>query len=155
VNAIAIVLAALLATSACKKSTTADCARSIGKGVDQLRERRKQMMAVRQANLSPSVKADAEAQAKMMETFSEKLKATLTTRCTEDKWPAEVIDCYENTSSPDEMRKCRIKLSPAAAERVRTDEVNLMMSMTGSAAPPPAVIVRPPPSAGSADGSAK
>ena len=128
-KSILIVLAALLVAPACKKSDTTNCAEAIEKGIDQLRVRRKQRMDARPTNLTPTVKAEVDAQAKVMETFSAKLKTTLTKRCTEDKWPSEVIDCYESTSSPDDMRKCRQKLPVEQAERARTEEVALMRSM--------------------------
>ncbi|MDB4959484.1 MAG: hypothetical protein JWO36_7053 [Myxococcales bacterium] len=134
-KSIAIVLAVILALPACKKSTTADCAAAIGKGVDQLSDRRKERMALRKGDVSPAAKADFDAQAKLMETFSAQLKTTLTNRCTEDKWPTEVIDCYEGAASPEDMRKCRTKLPADAADRARVDEVKLMMTITGSGSP--------------------
>jgi hypothetical protein len=132
-RSIVIALGALLVAPACKKSDTTDCAGAIAKGVDQLRTRRKDRMAIHSADLTPGAKAEFDAQAKVMEAYSAKLKTALTTRCTEDKWPSEVIDCYESTSSPDDMRKCRQKLPAEQADRVRTEEVALMRSMdTGS-----------------------
>ena len=148
-RSLALVLVALL-SSGCKKSTTADCGEAIAKGVDQLRERRKQWMTMRAGNLSDAAKRQADEQSKVMETFSAEQKTALTRRCTEDHWPADVIDCYEGATSPEAMRKCRMALPPAAAERARLDEVNLMGSAIGTTPLPAPDATRPVDGYGSA-----
>ena len=136
---VAIAVLAILVLAACKHSTTADCAGSIGKGIDQLRERRKQRLALVDTQLSPAARAQIIAQEQLMDTYYLQLRTTLAKRCTEDSWPSEVIDCYESAASAEAMRKCRVALPAVAAEHTRTDEVDLMSSMKGSAATPPAI----------------
>src|SRR6185436_9641465 len=60
----------------------------------------------------------------------EKLQAIYTTRCTEDKWPAEVIQCFETAVGMQGLKTCRGKLSPELAAKVQAE---IMGAMAGAA----------------------
>jgi len=64
-----------------------------------------------------------------------KLKTILTTRCTEDKWPAAVVDCYA-TKATDmaSMKQCRELLPPDQQQAVM-GEIRAVMMGAGGAGP--------------------
>jgi hypothetical protein len=161
----AILFCSALALVACKKGSSASsCADAINKGVDT-------MMAAgakRMENAPPEMKTK-------MEEASVKLKGVITNRCTEDKWSADVIDCYAKAQKREDLRDCRSKLPQDQQAKLQSEEVQVMMGagfggmrphgdMGGSAmgsaaptapdgsgmAPPPAAPTTPP-----ATGSAK
>ena len=140
-----ILFAAVLALTGCKKKseTTAagpSCADAIAKAV----------------NAMPGGPGGGDVQAK--------LKTIMTTRCTDDKWPADVINCYA-TQATDmaSMKKCR-EMLPADKQQALMNEIRAVMmgaaasggggpmhgapSPSGSAADPAA------PGSGAAPGSA-
>jgi hypothetical protein len=57
----------------------------------------------------------------------ERLKSVLIARCTEDKWPAEVITCYETASGMPGMKACREKLPPELANKAQAEIQRAMM----------------------------
>jgi hypothetical protein len=145
------------------KKGAGNCADAIGKGVDT-------MMAAgakRMENAPPDQKAK-------MDEAAVKLKGVITNRCTEDKWSAEVVDCYASAQKREDLRNCRAKLPPDSAAKLQKEEMDVMagagfggmrphgMGMGGSGdhpdslqgnVPPPAegtATAPPPPSMGSA-----
>ncbi|HSD91348.1 MAG TPA: hypothetical protein VLB44_27680 [Kofleriaceae bacterium] len=61
-----------------------------------------------------------------------KLQQILTTRCTEDKWSAEVINCYATQASDmASMKKCREMLPPDEQQKVMGEIRAVMMSAGG------------------------
>ena len=98
-----ILLIAALAVSGCGKKTDgagggsagADdkaCTAAIGKAVDTMIEgRRKMVVDQRAAAGLPPQDPDMT----QMTALSTKLRTTLVTRCTEDKWPATVVTCFD------------------------------------------------------------
>lgn len=118
-------LLALSALSGCsKKGGGADaCGDSVAKGVDT-------MMAAGQKRMESSGSMAPEMKAKMDEAAT-KLKAAITARCTEDKWPAEVIDCYGKATSREDLKACRAKLPSDASQKLQADEMKVMMSTMG------------------------
>ena len=140
------------------KKGAGSCAESIGKGVDT-------MMAAgakRMENAPPDQKAK-------MDEVAVKLKGVITNRCTEDKWSAEVVDCYANAKKREDLRNCRSKLPPESATKLQTEEQAVMMSagfggmrphgmgmgMGGSGEHPDTLqgnVPPPPPAEGSATG---
>jgi hypothetical protein len=56
------------------------------------------------------------------------LAGALTTRCTEDKWPASVIKCYDGATGMAAMTACRKQLAPELAERAVADIRAAMMA---------------------------
>jgi hypothetical protein len=88
-----------------------------------------------------------------------KLQQIMTTRCTEDKWSAEAINCYATQASDmASMKKCREMLPPDEQQKVMGEIRAVMMSaagggpmhpggggpMMGGAPPPPAGGEAPP-----------
>jgi hypothetical protein len=161
---------ALALVAACKKGSSASsCADAINKGVDT-------MMAAgakRMEGAPPDMKAK-------MEETAVKLKGVITNRCTEDKWPADVVDCYSKAQKRSDLRDCRSKLPQDQQAKLQSEETQVMMSAgfggmrphgdmggsgmadhppMGSAVPtapdgsgmaPPAAPATPPPATGSA-----
>jgi len=151
----------------CKKGSSASsCADAINKGVDT-------MMAAgakRMEGAPPEMKAK-------MDEMAVKLKGVITNRCTEDKWSAEVIDCYSKAQKRTDLRDCRNKLPQDQQAKLQSEETSVMLGagfgggmrphdMGGSGAPPVADgsgMAAPAPAgsaatlapAGSAAGSAK
>ncbi|MEO8846347.1 MAG: hypothetical protein ABI591_33300 [Kofleriaceae bacterium] len=98
------------------KKGAGNCAEAIGKGVDT-------MMAAgakRMENAPPEQKAK-------MEEAAVKLKGVITNRCTEDKWPAEVVDCYSTAQKREDLRNCRAKLPPESAAKLQKEEMEVMI----------------------------
>jgi hypothetical protein len=159
-----IVLVALLAagcSSKPKEPEGPDCAGSIGKGVEAM----SQKIKARATQMTPQT-------AELMQGMMTKVQTTLTTRCTEDKWPAETLPCFAATSTQPEISKCLDKLPPDQQAKARAALVEVMRGsrpranhaamMGGSSAPPamgsdstapPAASSPAPAPAGSAAGS--
>jgi hypothetical protein len=126
-TSIALVAALALAGVGCSKkdggSSAAagggDCTGSISRGVDK-------MAAARSGgkDLTPEIKAK-------MDEFTGKMKDVIIKRCNDDKWPAEVIACFETVSSRPEMMKCQSMLPQDQQDRVRNEVRDLMMSAGG------------------------
>ena len=153
-----VVIAALLV--GCSKSSGSDCATSIGKGMEKFAEQTKSRVP------------NPEMQAAMTE-MAGKLKDTLIKRCTEDKWPSEVVNCFTTVSDRPGMQQCQQKLNDEQRDKLLADIRNVMMGQfgggkmpggmaghppmlggsaaTGSAVPPPTA---PPPPAPAGSGSA-
>jgi hypothetical protein len=98
------------------KKGAGNCADAIGKGVDT-------MMA---AGAKRMENAPADQKAKMDE-IAVKLKGVITNRCTEDKWSADVIDCYANAKKREDLRNCKSKLPPELASKLETEEREVMV----------------------------
>ncbi|HEX2691922.1 MAG TPA: hypothetical protein VHN14_35175 [Kofleriaceae bacterium] len=122
-----IVLVALLAAAGCSKKGS-DCDAAITKGMD---------------NFAASIKANApktnainpQMQENMLNVVG-KLKGTLTQRCTEDKWPAEVVSCFPTVATMRDMQTCQAKLSSEQNAKLMAEIRQVMMSsMTGSRMP--------------------
>jgi hypothetical protein len=92
-----IVFVALLAAAGCSKQAS-DCETSINKGMDNF------AASVKTAGLNPAM------QTARMDVVT-KLRTTLTQRCNEDKWPAEVVSCFTTVATMKEMQACQSKLS--------------------------------------------
>ena len=135
-----IVLIALLVAAGCSKKGSAggsggECEAAMTKGTDSL------LTTVKTRAGNPQA----------IESLTEmvgKMKATLTTRCTEDKWSADAVDCFSKLTSQAELRACEQKLSEEQRNKLRGEMRQLMGSMRmgpghppalgGSAAPPAA-----------------
>jgi hypothetical protein len=125
-----IVFVALLAAAGCSKKT-ADCEASIGKGMD---------------NLEASVKA-AKSNPQMQDnrlTVLTKLRGTLTQRCNEDKWPAEVVSCFATVVSMKDMQGCQAKLSNDQRSKLVTEIRQVMVGSMGAMRMPGGVPGHPP-----------
>ena len=62
-----------------------------------------------------------------MKERGDKLKAAIVKRCTEDKWPSDVIDCYAKASSKSDITTCREKLPPELAGKLQAEEMQGML----------------------------
>jgi hypothetical protein len=64
----------------------------------------------------------------------------LAKRCTEDKWPQEVIDCYAAAASQKDFQTCRMKLPQDQAQKLQADQMQVMFGggkgPGGNGAPP-------------------
>ncbi len=127
-------LAAVLALSlfaGCKKSSTSQCADSINKSVDKMIASRKERLAEQGSALPPEMKARMDERAKKMDEVSGALKQAMTNRCTEDKWSADVLKCYDGAGSMEDIRKCRQMLPQDQQQKLQADEMNVMMKSMG------------------------
>jgi len=152
-----ILVCTLLALLGCgSKKGAGNCADAIGKGVDT-------MMA---AGAKRMENAPADQKAKM-EDAAVKLKGVITNRCTEDKWSAEVVDCYASAEKREDLRNCRAKLPPDSAAKLQKEEMEVMVGagfggmrphgMGGSGDHPDSLqgnVPPPPPTATGSAGSA-
>jgi len=125
-----LVMSMALAAGGCGKKaggSTGSCADAVGKGVDQMIATRKEKVAAAPAEM----KARAEERAKKMDEVAGKLKETITNRCVEDKWSADVIDCYSHAKAMDDLKVCRSKLPADQAAKLQGEEMQVMMSAMG------------------------
>jgi hypothetical protein len=111
---------AVLALAGCSKKSagSGDCASAVDKGV--------QTMTSGGLDRVPDDQKAA-MQAGMKET-GDKLKDILTKHCVDDKWSAEVLDCYAKATSQPDIRGCRNKLPADQAEKIGTEIREVMMS---------------------------
>jgi hypothetical protein len=122
---------ALSLVAGCKKggSAASQCSDAISKGVDKMIALRKEKMEG--SAMPPELKAKMEERAKKMDEVSGALKQAITNRCTEDKWPADVIKCYGDASSMEELRSCREKLPADQQTKLKAEEMQVMMKAMG------------------------
>ena len=73
------------------------------------------------------------------------LRGTLNTRCSEDKWPAEVLTCFSTVKKREEIQGCITRLPKDQADKATSD---IMKTMTNG------LNLRMRPSGGTAMGSA-
>src|SRR3569623_1194135 len=116
-----VVLLAATLFAGCKKSRTSNCADAIGKGVDKMIAMRKDRLAAQGSAMPPELKAR---------------KQAMTNRCTEDKWSADVIKCYGTATAMEEIRKCREMLPQDQQDKLKAEEMQVMMKTMGGAGGP-------------------
>ncbi len=128
-------LAAVLLVVGCKKSDdagaaaagdTSTCAGAIESGLKTMMDARGKLIDARLGSATDG----GEKKAKMLERSQkvvEQLRAPLTTRCTEDKWSAEVVTCFATVTKREEIQACLAKL-PHDIEKKANDDV--MKAMT-------------------------
>ncbi len=143
-----ILLVAALAVAGCKKSdggageggsaATDDkaCTAAIGKAVDTMIEGRRKMIAEQRAK---SGQPPQEPDMTQMNEVSTKLRGTLITRCTEDKWPASVVSCFTSASDFTMIKKCEEGLTPEQNRKRQQEVMKVMMGgrMGGMGGGPP------------------
>jgi hypothetical protein len=56
----------------------------------------------------------------------EKLQGIYTKRCTEDKWSADVLACFESAAGMAAMKACRGKLPPEQSAKLQSDIMTVM-----------------------------
>jgi hypothetical protein len=104
---------ALLALGCGNQAAPTSCADAAKRGVDGLLKR---------AHEQHNDKLDA---------VAPRLRALIENRCTDDRWPAAVIDCYAVIASMEDMRACRAKLAPAHQARLEHEELDLFAGGSG------------------------
>lgn len=124
-----IVLVVALGCGKRADTATSKCAEAAQQGVDAMVARAKDRLA--KAPLPPDVRTKMEERTHKLEELAPRLRAVLTNRCVDDKWPAEVISCHAKASTMDEVRKCRAQLSPEQLARVQREELDLMAGAMG------------------------
>ena len=119
----------------CKKggSAASQCSDAVSKGVDKMIAMRKQKLDEQGSNLPPELKARMEERSQKMGEVAGQLKQAITNRCTEDKWSADVIKCYGDATSMEELRSCRQKLPQDQQTKLQADEMQVMMKTMGGA----------------------
>ena len=124
---------ALSLFAGCKKggSAASQCSSAVSKGVDKMIAMRKQKLDDQGSNLPPELKARMEERSKKMDEVSGALKQAMTNRCTEDKWSADVLKCYDSASSMEEIRKCRQMLPADQQQKLQAEEMQVMMKAMG------------------------
>ena len=65
-----------------------------------------------------------------------KLRAILTARCTEDRWPAAPIDCYAKVHDMMGMKACRELLPADQQQKLMTEIRTVMMGAAAGGMPP-------------------
>src|SRR5512140_431519 len=116
-----IVLVALLAAAGCSKKTS-DCEAAIGKGMDNF------------ASEIKTTAPDPKMQEMRMGVIT-KLRGALTQRCNEDKWPAEVVACFNTVHGMKDMQGCQVKLNDAQRAKLMNEIREVMMSTMGARMP--------------------
>ena len=139
-------LIALTLFAGCKKggSAASNCSEAVGKGVDKMIAMRQQKLDEQGSALAPELKARMEERSKKMGEVAGELKTAITNRCTEDKWSADVIKCYGNAGSMEELRSCREKLPQDQQAKLKSDEMQVMMKVMGGMGGPPGMGGMPP-----------
>lgn len=66
-----------------------------------------------------------------------KLQDIYSKRCTEDKWSAEIIKCYESAAGMVGLQACRAKLPPEQGQRLLAEIMAAMAAASGAGARPP------------------
>jgi hypothetical protein len=112
------ILALALAVASCSKKGGDACTDAVNKAVDQM------MSRMSGANVPDEMKA-------AMKERGDALKKVIITRCTEDKWPAEVTDCYAKAASREDIKACRAKLPADQSSKLQAEEMQVMMSGGG------------------------
>jgi hypothetical protein len=127
-----IILAAALCVVACSKksddgggggttSAGGGTCTDAAKGVDQM--------------MSRAGGAASEADKASMAARGEQLKSIIVKHCSDDKWPADVIDCYTKAGSMPELKTCRSKLPPEQSQRLQAEIMQVMMAGGGGGPP--------------------
>ena len=126
-------LLALSLVAGCKKggSAASQCSDAVSKGVDKMIAMRQQKLDAQGSAMPPELKARMEERAKKMGEVAGTLKQAITNRCTEDKWSADVIKCYGDASSMEELRKCRQMLPQDQQAKLQAEEMQVMMKSMG------------------------
>jgi hypothetical protein len=60
----------------------------------------------------------------------EKLRPIYEKRCTDDKWPAESMECFAKAEGMPQLKQCREKL-PEVAKRNLIDQIRIVMTPQG------------------------
>lgn len=112
-----IIFVALFAAAGCSKKGS-DCEVAIGKGIDHF------TATIKTSAPNPQIQENKLG-------MLNKLGATLTRRCTEDKWSPEVVSCFAAVAAMKDMQDCQAKLSAEQHAKLRDEIRETMMSSMG------------------------
>ena len=107
-----------------KGASSGSCAGAVSKGVDTMMAAGQKRMESMPGGMPADIKAK-------MDEASAKLKTVIANRCTEDKWSAEIIDCYNKAATREDLKACRAKLPPEQASKLQSEEMQVMSQMMG------------------------
>ncbi|HEV7554726.1 MAG TPA: hypothetical protein VGO00_04670 [Kofleriaceae bacterium] len=127
---LALLLAAACGSKSDKSSDTAAgggdaCTVATAKAVDQMIGSRLKRMESRAGSDMTDRKAKVEEQAVQ-------LKTVLAKHCNDDKWAADVVDCFGAAATREAMQACRAKLPQDQQQALMADEMKVMMAGRGS-----------------------
>jgi len=112
-----------------QKDPAQACADAANQGVDAMIEQARARLAA--AQLPEDVRARVMERQKRLEGAGGKMRAVFTNRCVDDKWSRAVIGCYLKVTSLDEMRACRMQLTPEQEAKLQTAELELLTVGSG------------------------
>jgi outer membrane murein-binding lipoprotein Lpp len=128
-----VALAAVLAAGCGSKasdtpaaSDTSTCAGAVDAAGVSLMDARKKTIADRLGSAT-----DPQKESRLIERAQkviDQVKAPLLARCTEDKWPAEVLTCLTTVRKQEELRGCIGKLPTDQAERATAEIMKTMQA---------------------------
>jgi hypothetical protein len=123
-----LILALLLAACGSKSDKSADtaggggdaCTVATAKAVDQMIGTRLKRMESRAGSDMTDRKAKIEEQATQLK------------NCNDDKWAADVVECFGSAGTREAMQGCRAKLPQDQQQALMADEMKVMMAGRGS-----------------------
>jgi hypothetical protein len=101
------------------------CTVATAKAVDQMIGTRLKRMEARAGSDMTDRKAKVEEQATQ-------LKTVLAKHCNDDKWAADVVDCFAAAATREAMQACRTKLPQDQQSALMADEMKVMMAGRGN-----------------------
>jgi|GEM_PF-1841793 len=128
-----LILALILAACGSKSDKSGDttagggdaCTVATAKAVDQMIGTRLKRMEARAGSDMTDRKTKIEEQATL-------LKGVLAKHCNDDKWAADVVDCFGAAATREAMQACRTKLPQEQQQALMADEMKVMMAGRGS-----------------------
>lgn len=128
-----IVMFGILALAGCKKkATVGDCAGTVSATVDRILPDITKTMS----GMMPAEK---------LATLGPKMKAILTTRCTEDKWSADYVACIAKGNNSADMTACDKQLPAASKANIDRDLSVAMKEMMVDMSGGPGAMAAPAP----------
>jgi hypothetical protein len=133
---VAVLVVCVVACNKDKPAGAHDCADVLDKTVDHLIKQGMTEGATETAGkMTPEVKAEVDRMAKEMNRMGGPIKAALVKACTDDKWPADVLDCYAKADTSAAGDACEAKLSPEQRRHADTAVTEAMEKAAPAASP--------------------
>jgi hypothetical protein len=98
-----------------------ECDEALGKWMEVARAAGREQLEQRLGSATAEAKERAERGLERGEKNMIKVKVALSKRCTEDKWPGEVLDCMKAITDRKEIFACLNKLPPEQQEKAKAD----------------------------------
>jgi hypothetical protein len=103
-----IVLVVLVVVAGCGGKKGPDCNESVAKGIEAA------TATLGGHSTSPQMMAS-------MVSAMNQLKVAVTKRCTEDKWPAEVVNCFGGAKDMGDLQGCQSRLDKDLRDKLNAD----------------------------------